>query len=30
MEMGWCLKLHWDLFVDFLGVQSGEEMDGRC
>lgn len=29
MEMGWCLNLHWDPFVDFLGVQSGEEMNGR-
>lgn len=29
MEMGWCLNFHGDLFVDFLGVQSGEETNGR-
>lgn len=30
MEMSWCLNLHWDLFVDFLAMQSGEEMNGGC
>lgn len=29
--MSWCLNLHWDLFVDVLAMQSGEEtVDADC